>query len=137
MATRRLSAEDRARVFKALADPRRLEIVDALSTHGTMCGTELAERLDVSLALLCHHWDVLVDAGLVKKQRVGQLRMCTLDQARLQEATRAFHTPLESGAGASAERALKGAKPRSKKPAASEKKRPLASKQATKRVRAR
>jgi ArsR family transcriptional regulator, arsenate/arsenite/antimonite-responsive transcriptional repressor len=87
-----LSAEERARVFKALADPRRVGIVDALATHGAMCGTELAERLDVSLALLCHHWDVLVDAGLVKKRRVGQLRMCTLDQARLQEATRPFRT---------------------------------------------
>lgn len=52
-----------------------------------MCGTELAERLDVSLALLCHHWDVLIDAGLVRKRRIGQLRVCTLDTARLREAT--------------------------------------------------
>jgi DNA-binding transcriptional ArsR family regulator len=85
--TKPLTAEQRAKVFKALSDPRRVEIVDALAKDGSLCGTQLAEQLGVSIALLCHHWDVLIDAGLVKKQRVGQLRMCTLDSERLREAT--------------------------------------------------
>jgi ArsR family transcriptional regulator len=85
-----LTSEQRAKVFKALADPRRVEIVDALAKDGSLCGTQLAEQLGVSIALLCHHWDVLIDAGLVKKQRVGQLRMCTLDSERLREATTAW-----------------------------------------------
>jgi DNA-binding transcriptional ArsR family regulator len=90
MATRKraeLSAEERAKVFKALSDPRRIDIIDSLSKHGAQCGTQLAEELGVSIALLCHHWEVLADAGLVKKERVGQLRMCTVDQARLHAAT--------------------------------------------------
>jgi DNA-binding transcriptional ArsR family regulator len=90
MVTPRLTAEQRAKIFKALADPHRLEIVDALAEDGGMSGTQLAERLDVSLALLCHHWDVLIDAGLVRKRRVGQLRVCTLDTERLREATSAW-----------------------------------------------
>jgi DNA-binding transcriptional ArsR family regulator len=96
MASARLTAEQRAKIFKALADPHRLEIVDALAAGGSMCGTELAEQLDVSIALLCHHWDVLIDAGLVRKQRVGQLRVCTLDTAKLREATGAWVATLPS-----------------------------------------
>ncbi|MEY4577054.1 MAG: hypothetical protein RL701_1757 [Pseudomonadota bacterium] len=87
MSPRRLTSEQRAKVFKALSDPRRVEIVDALSKDGSLCGTQLAEQLGVSIALLCHHWDVLAEAGLIKKQRMGQLRVCTLDAERLREAT--------------------------------------------------
>lgn len=83
---RRMTAEQRAKVFKALADPTRIDIVDALAKHGPLCGTELAKRLGISLALLSHHWDVLVDAGLIRKKREGQLRICTLDPATLNEA---------------------------------------------------
>lgn len=82
-----MSAQERAKVFKALADPRRIEIVDMLAREGSQCGSELAARLGVSLALLCHHWEVLAEAGLVKKERRGQLRICTLDAARLREVT--------------------------------------------------
>ena len=82
-----MSAEQRAKVFKALSDPRRIEIVDALAKYGPLCGTELAERLGISLALVSHHWDVLVEAGLIRKKRVGQLRYCTLDPAKLHEAS--------------------------------------------------
>jgi DNA-binding transcriptional ArsR family regulator len=82
-----LSAEQRAKVFKALSDPRRLEIVDSLAKHGAQCGTQLAEELGVSLALLCHHWEVLAEAGLVRKERVGQLRVCTLDLDYLRAVT--------------------------------------------------
>ncbi|MET0793875.1 MAG: metalloregulator ArsR/SmtB family transcription factor [Polyangiaceae bacterium] len=80
-----MSPEERAKVFKALADPRRVEIVELLA-QGSQCGTVLAESLGISVALLCHHWEVLVDAGILKKERLGQLRVCTLDSGRLREA---------------------------------------------------
>jgi ArsR family transcriptional regulator, arsenate/arsenite/antimonite-responsive transcriptional repressor len=80
-----MSAEERARVFKALADPRRLEIVELLA-QGSRCGTSLAESLGISVALLCHHWEVLVEAGILKKERQGQRRVCTLDAERLRDA---------------------------------------------------
>jgi DNA-binding transcriptional ArsR family regulator len=109
MAKRRMSTEQRAKVFKALSDPLRVDIVDALAKSGPSCGTELSEQLGVSLALLCHHWDVLLDAGILKKERVGQLRICTLDKARLREATGEW--------AASAETAIEEAKPRKRKKA--------------------
>jgi len=80
-----MSPEERAKVFKALADPRRVEIVELLA-KGSQCGTNIAESLGISVALLCHHWEVLVDAGILKKERQGQLRICSLDAERLREA---------------------------------------------------
>ncbi len=89
-----MTAEERAKIFKALADPRRVEIVDLLSKC-SQCGTDLAESLGISMALLCHHWDVLVDAGILRKERVGQKRICTLDTARIREATGEWEPPLD------------------------------------------
>jgi DNA-binding transcriptional ArsR family regulator len=92
MAGSRLTTEQRAKVFKALADGHRVAIVDALAKHGPQCGTELAERLGISIALLSHHWEVLVEAGLIVKERVGQLRYCSLDLEKLTEATGGWGT---------------------------------------------
>jgi ArsR family transcriptional regulator len=89
----RLTAEERAKIFKALSDPRRVEIVDLLAKDGEMCGTQLAESLGVSMSLVCHHWEVLVDAGILKKQRQGQLRVCTLDTERIREAAGDWAVP--------------------------------------------
>jgi DNA-binding transcriptional ArsR family regulator len=80
-----MSPEERAKVFRALADPRRVEIVELLA-KGSQCGTTLAESLGISVALLCHHWEVLVEAGILKKERQGQLRVCSLDAERLRDA---------------------------------------------------
>ena len=92
-----MTAEERAKIFKALADPRRVEIVDLLS-KSSQCGTDLAASLDISMALLCHHWDVLVDAGILRKERVGQKRICTLDTARIREATGEWEPSLDGEA---------------------------------------
>jgi ArsR family transcriptional regulator, arsenate/arsenite/antimonite-responsive transcriptional repressor len=100
-----MTAEERAKIFKALADPRRVEIVDLLA-NCSQCGTDLAESLGISMALLCHHWDVLVDAGILRKERVGQKRICTLDTARIREATGEWEPTVESGTSAAAARAL-------------------------------
>ncbi|HEX4459367.1 MAG TPA: metalloregulator ArsR/SmtB family transcription factor, partial [Polyangia bacterium] len=94
MSTGRMTAEERAKIFKALADPRRVEIVDLLS-KSSQCGTDLSESLGISMALLCHHWDVLVDAGILRKERVGQKRICTLDTARIREATGEWEPSLD------------------------------------------
>ena len=85
MVSKPMSPEERAKVFKALADPRRVEIVELLA-KGSQCGTLIAEALGISVALLCHHWEVLVDAGILRKERQGQLRVCSLDAERLRDA---------------------------------------------------
>ncbi len=100
MAVRRLTAEQRAKIFKALADPKRVDIVDALVGGAPMCGTALADALGVSLSLACHHWEVLVEAGVLKKERVGQLRVCTVDVERIREALGGWGLVEPAAAGA-------------------------------------
>jgi len=85
MAAKPMSPEERSKVFKALSDPRRVEIVEQLA-KGSQCGTTLAESLGISVALLSHHWEVLVQAGILKKERQGQRRVCSLECDRLREA---------------------------------------------------
>src|SRR5579859_5363718 len=85
--SRRLTPIERAKVFKALADPSRVGIVDILSKQGPRSGTEIAEQLGISLALVCHHWDVLAEAGIVQKDRVGQAKYCSLDLSVIERAT--------------------------------------------------
>ena len=86
MTTRRMSPDQRAKLFKALSDPRRVEMIDLLAKHGEMCGTELAEQLGISVAMVSHHWEILIDAGVFVKHRQGQLRFCALDASKLREA---------------------------------------------------
>ena len=88
-----MTSKERAKVFKALSDPTRVEIVDLLRDGRSLCGTQLAESLGISLALVCHHWEVLVDAGVLKKERVGQLRICTVDVDRVRRAIGEWHEP--------------------------------------------
>jgi DNA-binding transcriptional ArsR family regulator len=48
-------------------------MVDYLRRHrGEATGKQVAEHAGISLALLCHHADALVDAGIVSKRKVGQ-----------------------------------------------------------------
>ena len=37
-----------------------------------MSGSEIAEDLGISLALLCHHWKMLEHAGLIARKKEGQ-----------------------------------------------------------------
>lgn len=89
--SRRLSSERRAAVFKALGEPTRLRIVDYLRVRTRdATGTEIAEHVGISLALLCHHTDALVDCGLLTKRKEGQTSIWRLDASRLAEAVGHF-----------------------------------------------
>ena len=66
------SIEAQARLFGALADPMRLRFVHAVMDAGEASGSEIADELGISLALLCHHSKILVDAGAIRKTKAGQ-----------------------------------------------------------------
>ncbi len=82
----RLSVEERARVFDALSDPTRLRLVELLALEDELCGTHIAQRAGISLALLSHHWKVLSDAGVVMRERRGQRQYCRLNREALESA---------------------------------------------------
>ncbi len=65
-------------VLKALADERRLKIVEML-TRGELCVCQLATGLGASDALVSHHVKKLRSAGLVRTRKVGQWLHCSLE----------------------------------------------------------
>lgn len=73
------SAEDRlSRVFAALADPTRRDMVTRLCDADSTVN-ELAEPYDVSLQAVSKHLRVLEDAGLVTRTRDAQRRPAHLE----------------------------------------------------------
>ena len=55
-------------IFKALADPNRLRILDTLM-RGVSCNGELNDQLGLPPNLLSHHLRVLRKAGLITSRR--------------------------------------------------------------------
>ena len=73
-----MPADALSRVFSALADPTRRDIVARL-TVGDATVNELAAPYDVSLQAVSKHLIVLEDAGLVTKTRDAQRRPVHLE----------------------------------------------------------
>ena len=67
-----------SRVFAALADPTRRDMVARLAVGDATVG-ELAEPYDVSVQAVSKHIKVLADAGLVSQSREAQRRPCHLE----------------------------------------------------------
>ncbi|QEO14918.1 helix-turn-helix transcriptional regulator [Agromyces intestinalis] len=78
------------RVFHALADPSRRTIVDRLS-RGPASVSQLAEPLDMSLPAVMQHLAVLEASGLVRTEKLGRVRTCTLESDVLSAAEAWIH----------------------------------------------
>src|SRR5215469_16023573 len=65
-------------VFQALADPSRRAMVERLC-RGPASVSELARPLAMSLPAVVQHLQVLQDSGLVRSEKVGRVRTCTID----------------------------------------------------------
>ncbi len=78
----------RAEIFKALADPIRLDVLAVLSPE-ICCSCQIQGQLDVSPNLLSYHLKVLREAGLIEGTRRGKwidYRLCDDARARITEA---------------------------------------------------
>ena len=73
-----MAADPLSRVFAALADPTRRDIVARLTVADATVG-ELAEPYDVSVQAVSKHLRVLEDAGLVSRSRDAQRRPVHLE----------------------------------------------------------
>jgi DNA-binding transcriptional ArsR family regulator len=70
------------RVFHALGDPMRRAIVEKLS-HGPITVSRLAKPLEITLAAVIQHVQVLEKSGLVRTTKVGRVRTCRMEPAGL------------------------------------------------------
>jgi len=73
-----VSDDPLSRVFAALADPTRRDMVARLAVGDATVG-ELADPYDVSIQAVSRHVKVLADAGLVSQTRDAQRRPCHLE----------------------------------------------------------
>jgi DNA-binding transcriptional ArsR family regulator len=73
-----VAADPLSRVFSALADPTRRDIVARL-TVGDATVNELAAPYDVTVQAVSKHLKVLEDAGLVSRSREAQRRPVHLE----------------------------------------------------------
>ena len=67
-----------SRIFAALADPTRRDMVARLAVGDATVG-ELAGPYDVSIQAVSKHLKVLADAGLVSRSKDAQRRPCHLE----------------------------------------------------------
>lgn len=66
-----MSGSDTSRIFKALGDENRLQILRLLN-KGELCGCELLVSLDIGQSTLSHHMKILGEAGLINCNKVGK-----------------------------------------------------------------
>lgn len=71
-----LSTEDAARqalAFKALSDPNRLRLLSIVKAgnDGEACVCDLTAPLDLGQPTVSHHLRILVDAGLLQREKRG------------------------------------------------------------------
>ena len=84
MLSQRVSVD---RVFHALGDPTRRAILERLSA-GPISVSKLARPLDITLAAVVQHLQVLERSGLVHTQKLGRVRTCRMEARGLSIAER-------------------------------------------------
>lgn len=82
--------EEIAELFKAFADPTRVQILTVLA-GGERCVTDIVEAMDISQSAVSHQLKGLKQMHLVKARREGKNMLYSLDDDHVQ-------TILEMGA---------------------------------------
>lgn len=67
------NADNLARALKAIADPARLRLISMIAAHqdSEACVCDLTEPLGLGQPTVSHHLKVLVDAGIVTRDKRG------------------------------------------------------------------
>lgn len=93
MKTAGISGERRTAILKALADPRRFEVLERIAGSGCAisCSQTLAD-LPISAATLSHHLKELEAAGLIRVEREGKYHMLSIQPGVLEAVAETLHS---------------------------------------------
>jgi len=80
-----LSDDDLIKALKALADPTRFRMVQAISAAGELSCAQATELFDVSQPTISHHLKVLVDANVIVRRTQGKQAFTSVNHALLGE----------------------------------------------------
>lgn len=85
-------AVELAELFKVLADPARLRLLSMIANapEGEACACDLVEPLERSQPTVSHHLSMLVDAGLLTREKRGRWAWYRLVPERLEHARAAL-----------------------------------------------
>lgn len=72
-----------SRVFKAIAEPKRLRIIEMLA-DGEMSASQILKEFEVTQPTLSHDMRLLIDAELVEDRRMGKTVIYRLNRETLQ-----------------------------------------------------
>ena len=67
-----MTDKELAKISKALADPTRLHIYEAISSRGEMFCGEVLKKCPLAPGTISHHLKVLAEANLIESRREGQ-----------------------------------------------------------------
>src|SRR5947207_15502443 len=73
------------RIFHALGDPTRRAIMEKLG-EGPVSVSRLAKPLDITLAAVVQHLQILEESGLVHTEKAGRVRTCRIETKGLSVA---------------------------------------------------
>jgi ArsR family transcriptional regulator, arsenate/arsenite/antimonite-responsive transcriptional repressor len=77
-------AQAAAQMFKALADPARVRLVNLLATSDEpVCACELIPSMSLAQPTVSHHLKKLTDAGLLEREQRGKWAYFTLNREAL------------------------------------------------------
>lgn len=89
----REDAESAALVFKALADPHRIQIVNLLAnSQGPVCVCDITSDLDVGQPTASFHLKKLWSAGLLERKKIGTWSYYSLNQKALKALAKILDT---------------------------------------------
>jgi DNA-binding transcriptional ArsR family regulator len=77
-----------AKVFAALGDKTRLDLVARLCSGGPLSITRLTDGADVTRQAITKHLQILAGAGIVRDIRVGRERLWEVETRQLEAARR-------------------------------------------------
>lgn len=65
--------EEMAKKLQMASDPSRMRIICAIMDGNRACVSDIAKRLDLSVAIVSHHLQALAQEGLIKPEREGKM----------------------------------------------------------------